>query len=372
MNILSALTPRRMFIWLFLVPVLISAGYFAVLAKSRYVSQAIVAVRDTSAGGPASSASSALSLASMLGSVNPVAISDTLYLMAYLHSSDMIDKLEAKLQIRDHFAAGGLDVFYRVWPWMSKEYFHEYFRRRVTINLDEMSGLLTVDVEGFDPAFSKKIADEMLVQGEAFMNDYAHRIASDKVEFARKETEKSLQRALEAKAKIVDFQTTHKLLDPTSQAVANSTLTASLQAGLTQQEAALKAALGYLQDDSLQVQTMKNQINALKAQLEVERVRATAGTGVDKLGALSFEYQSLLTLGAFYDGTYQASMVALEQARLDSLRKLKTVVVLQKPSTAESAIYPSRLYNFTTVLILLGLLYSIFRLAVATIREHQD
>lgn len=373
MKILSALTPGRMLLWLFVVPSVLGAIYYAALASDRYVSEAVIAVRDTSSGSPVSSGTTTLSIASaLLGGSNPVALSDTFYLLAYVHSADMIDKLEAKLHLREHYAEAKLDPFYRVWSWMSKEYFLDYVRSRVVVTIDELSGLVTVDVEGFDPVFAKKVADELLLQSEAFMNDYSHGIALEKMNFAQSETEKSLQRSLDAKAKIVAFQTQHKLLDPASQAVANSSLTAALQASLSQQEAALKAALAYLQQDSFQAQTMRSQIAATRSQLEAERLRGTSGESSDKLGALTFEYQNMLTQGVFYDGAYQAAVLALEQARLDSIRKLKTVVVVQRPSKPDSAIYPRRLYNFATVLVIFGLFFAIVRLVVATIREHQD
>jgi capsular polysaccharide transport system permease protein len=190
--------------------------------------------------------------------------------------------------------------------------------------------------------------------------------------FAQAEVEKAQARALAAKAKIVEFQTKHKLLDPGAQAATNSTVTASLQGALTQQEAALKAALGYLQEDSYQVRTLRSQLTATQSQLETERLRGTSGDGSDKYGTLVFEYQNLLAQGAFQDASYQAAMISQEQARLDTLRKLKTLVVLQAPTQPESAIYPQRWYNFATVIAVFGMLFAIIRLVVATIREHQD
>jgi capsular polysaccharide transport system permease protein len=373
MKLLSAFTPSRMLLWLFIIPSVLGALYYAALADDRYVSEAVVAVRDTSSGSPTSSGSSTLSIASaLLGGTNPVALSDTLYLLSYVHSTDLIDKLDEKLHLRDHYANAKLDVFYGIWPWMSREYFHEYFRNRVVVTIDELSGLVTINVEAFDSAFAKKVADEIVIQSEAFMNDYAHSIAFEKMKFAQSEAESSLKRSLDMKAKIVAFQTQHKLLDPTSQAVANSSLTAGLQATLTQQEATLKASLAYLQEDSYQIKTLRSQIAATRSQLDAERLRGTSGEGSDKFGALAFEYQSMLTQGAFYDGAYQAAVLTLEQARLDSLRKLKTVVVVQKPSKPDSALYPRRWYNFATVLVICGLFFAIARLVVATIREHQD
>jgi len=90
------------------------------------------------------------------------------------------------------------------------------------------------------------------------------------------------------------------------------------------------------------------------------------------LASLNIEFQSLLTQAAFAEDVYKASVAAFEQARLDASRKLKTIVVLEPPTLPDRAIYPRRLYNFATVLVLCGILLAIVRLVIATIREHQD
>jgi len=276
------------------------------------------------------------------------------------------------LHVREHYAEAKLDPFYRVWPWMSKETFLDFFRNRIGITIDETSGLVTVDVEGFTPEFSRQLATEIMHQSEKFLNDSSHQIAQEKMTFAQSEVDKAWAKAQEAKANTVSFQTKNKLLDPVAQAATTSSVTSTLQASLTQQEAALKASLAYMQEDSYPIKAMRSQIAAIQAQLETERLRSTAGVGADKYGALAFEYQTLLAKGAFYDTGYQTAMVALEQARVDTLRKIKTLVVIQAPSLADSAVFPQRWYNFATVLAIFGMAFAIVRLAVATIREHQD
>jgi capsular polysaccharide transport system permease protein len=369
-KLIKLLSARVLTIVMLIVPTLLGAIYYAALASDRYVSEAVVGVKDTSGGG-VSAAPSALS-ALLGGAGSPTAYGDTLYLETYIHSMELMRRLDKKLHLREHYASPVLDVFYKVWPWMSQEMFLVYFRNRVELSLDEVSGLVTIDVQAFEPVFAQQVAAEILVASEEFMNSYAHRIAEDRMNFAQGEVERAWKRSQEIKGKIVAFQTEHKLLDPVSQSMANSALTATLQATLTQQETALKAAQAYMQEDAYQVKTLRGQIDATKAQLETERLRATAGTSSEKLATLTVQYQTLLAQGVFADSGYTAAMVALEQSRMDSLRKLKTLVVLEPPTKPESAIYPLRFYNWMTVLAVAAMLYAMVRLAVATIREHLD
>lgn len=69
---------------------------------------------------------------------------------------------------------------------------------------------------------------------------------------------------------------------------------------------------------------------------------------------------------------YKLSLAAVENARIDATRKLKSLVVIEPATLPETAEYPRRLYNLATLLIGCLLLYGVVRLVIATIREHQD
>jgi capsular polysaccharide transport system permease protein len=372
MKLKSLLGDRSLFIILFGAPVLGAALYYGAVAADRYVSESIVTVRDM--GSSSGSSSSALgAAAALLGSGGgALSLPDVMYLQSYIHSVDMLKRLDAKLNLRAHYEKPWYDPFYRLWPGTSQEWLQQYFNSRVELTRDDFSGLLTIDVQGFEPAYAQQVAKAILEESETFVNDYSHRIAREKLVFAEKEVAAVFERAKEAKQKLIDFQAKNKLLDPLSQAAANSTLTAQLQAAQAAQETSLKAALDYLSPDSFQVQTLRSQLAATRAQLEAERLRSTTASGGAQLSVLAVEYQGLVTQAGFQDDAYKTALISVEQARLDTLRKIKTVVVVEPPVKPESAIYPARFYNFFTVLALCAMLFSIVRLVVATVREHQD
>jgi capsular polysaccharide transport system permease protein len=371
MKLKTLLGDRSLFVILFGAPVLGAALYYGAIAADRYVSQTIITVRDM--GSSSSSSSSALgAAAALLGGGGALSLPDVMYLQSYIHSVDMLKRLDAKLHLREHYQQPWYDPFYRLWPGTSQEWLQQYMANRIELSRDDFSGLLTVDVQGFEAAYAQQVAQAILAESESFVNEYSHRIAREKLVFAEGEVERALARATGAKQKLIEFQAKNKLLDPLSQAAANSTLTAQLQAAQAQQEASLKAALDYLAPDSFQVQTLRSQLSATRAQLEAERLRGTTVTGGAQLSAQAVEYQGLVTQAGFLDEAYKAALIGVEQARIDSQRKIKTVVVVEAPVLAESAIYPARIYNFLTVLALCAMLFSIVRLVVATVREHQD
>jgi capsular polysaccharide transport system permease protein len=366
-KLIAFLSPARLKLLLIALPMVLALLYYTVLAADRYVSESIVTVRQANQG------SSALpGAALMLAGISPALREDNLYLRQYIHSLDLLKKLDAELGLRAHYEAQSLDPFYRLWGGASQEWFLEFYRARVEVQFDEIAGLLNVRVQGFEPEFARKLNAAILRESEAFVNAYSQRIAREQMQFAEAELERAAQRLQAAKNEVLSFQTKYKLLDPTAEAQASGALVAELQAALAKQEAELRALRSYLNDDSFQVQALRNQVDALRKQLEAERSRATNGQRDVRLNEQAARFQDLMLRAGFAEDAYKLALSAVENARIDATRKLKSLVVIESPHQPEEAIYPRRLYNLVTLFIVCCLLYGLTRLIVATIREHQD
>ncbi|WP_019562181.1 MULTISPECIES: hypothetical protein [Caldimonas] len=368
-KLLSALTPARLKLLLIALPVLLAAVYYYALAADRYVSESIVTVRQAN-----QNAAGAAGAALLLAGISPASREDNLYLRQYIHSLDLLKKLDAELGLRAHYEAETLDPFFRLWAGVSQEWFLEYYRARVEVLFDEVAGLLTVRAQGFEPEFAQKLNAAILRESEAFVNAYSQRMAREQMQFAQGELDRAAERLQAAKNEVLAFQTKYKLLDPTAEARASGALMAELQAALAKQEAELRALRSYLNDEAFQVQTLRNQVEALRKQLEAERLRATSTDGPKdaRLNEQAARFQDLLLRAGFAEDAYKLALAAVENARIDASRKLKSLVVIESPSRPEEALYPRRLYNLVTLFIVCCLLYGITRLIVATIQEHQD
>lgn len=348
------------------LPMLLGVIYYTLIAADRYVSESIVTVRQASDSG-----NGAPGIALMLAGVNPPAREDTLYLKQYIHSLDMLKHLEQTLNLRHAFEAEKLDLFYRLYPDTSQEWFLDYYRNRVEVLFDDLTGLLSIRVQGFDPAFAQALNREVTAQSERFVNEISHRMAREQMAFAERELETSRERYQQAKARLLAFQNKHNLLDPISQAQAMAGLGTQLEGEISKLEAELKNLLTYLQDDAHQVVAMKNQIAALQAQLDKERKRVASG-GDARLNVLAAEFQQLMLDAGFAEDAYKLALTAVENTRIEASRKLKSLVVIESPTLPEKAVYPRELYNLATLLLALILLYGIVRLAVATIEDHRE
>lgn len=368
MSIVNVLTARRLKLILIVLPMAVASIYYLFFAADRYVAEATVTVRQ------ANQESSALpGVAMLLGGINPPSRDDTLYLREYIHSLVMLKKLDARLNLRAHFEAQQRDPVFRLYPGTSQEWFLDYYRSRVEVLFDEVASLLTIRVQGFDPEFSQRLADAILDESEQFVNAFSHRIAREQMRFAEEELQRSSERLRVSKAKVLDFQNKNKVLDPMEQARASGILTAELQGELAKLEAELRNLRSFLNEDSYQVKSLRGQVAALREQLQEERGRSTTGgRNSERLNELAAQFRDLGLQAGFAEDTYKLALGAVENARIEATRKIKSLVVIEAPARPETAEYPRRLYNLATLLVACCLLYGVTRLIVTTIRDHQD
>lgn len=365
---LKALTPKRLKIVLIALPLALASIYLTLFAADRYVSESTIALQHTS-----NDASAVPGAALLLAGLNTPSREETLYVRQYMRSLGLLKALDAKLGLRKHYEAQNLDLLTRLWDGTSQEGFLDYYRKRVEVSMDDLSSTLTLRVQGFDPAFAQQLNRAVLEESERFVNEMSHRLAREKLGFAEGELARAAERLQQAKVDVLAFQDKNKLLDPTVQAEASGRVTAELQASITKSEADLRSLRTFLNEDSYQVKALRTQIEATRAQLEIERARATgSGKQSDRLGALTIEFQGMKLKADFALDAYKLALAAVENARIDATRKLKSLVVIEPATLPETAEYPRRLYSLATLLVGCLLLYGVVRLVIATIREHQD
>lgn len=370
MKFVARLTPLALRRVMLIAPLLLALLYFTVLAANRYVSEAVVMVRHVNQSSPGSVPGAAL----LLAGITPSSHEDTMLLRQYIHSLDLLKRLDARLNLREHFAQqAGRDPFYRLWSFYPQEWFLDYYRSRVELLRDDESGLLTVRVQGFDPQFAQALNQAILQESEQFINALSQRMAREQMAFAETELARAGSRLQEAKRKVLAFQSENRLLDPMAQAQAAGSLTAALEAQLSRQETELKQALTFLNEESYQVQALRGQVQALRSQVDAERQKATRGpANGSQLNAQAAQFHDLRLQVGFAEDAYKLALTAVENARIEASRKIKSVSVLESPSQPEMAEYPRRLYSLLSLAALCALLYCIARLVVATIRDHQD
>ncbi|EHV0151726.1 sugar transporter [Escherichia coli] len=342
----------------------IAVIYFGFIASDRYVSRAELVVKQAD---QIKMLPDALSMLGLGGSNHE----DILLIQDYLKSADLLDKLDKQLGIKAHYQSHKIDYFSRLPNEVSREEFLKYYREHITLRLDELSGVLTIEFQGFDPEYGQKVVGLMLKESEVFINKLGHQVALEQLAFVEKEVDRAYQRVQTEKAKVLEFQNNHHLISPESTSTARLGVVSQIEGELARQQAQLKQLQSYMKETAPAVISVKARVDALTEQLAQEQGRLT-GTDKDAMNEVTARYLDVQTQATLAADLYKTGLISLEQARVEAYRKLKHLLIVSQPTLAEDAEYPRRLYNLATIAVLLCLFYGLIVMGLATLREHQD
>ncbi|WP_257933232.1 capsular polysaccharide export system, inner membrane protein [Campylobacter lari] len=340
--------------------------YYVFIAANRYVSESVLSVKSTTGD------SGAITGIAALLTNNSFSSEDITFLKSYIHSLDMLNILEEKIQIRELYQKQKLDFFYSISSSADQEDFLKYYQNRVKIiQENSVNGLLRVEVEGFDPQSAHLIAATIVKESEKFINEISHKAARDQMQFAEEELLQFKKRYQKAKDELLAFQNKYGVFDPLKQAEGTLKLIAELESKIAAKEAELLMMQSYINDNAPQIVTIKSEITALKKQLQKEKSKVSSPKSSQKLNDLAAKFQDLTIEAGFAESAYTAALKAYESARIEALRKIKQVVIVQSPSLPQSAKYPEVLYNILTAFMILSLIYGIVKFIKMIIEEHR-
>lgn len=347
-----------------LLSILLVGFYWTVWAEDRYVTKATVVLES-----PQINTASEVSFGSLLtGSKKN---SDLLLLREYLLSVDMLKKVQEKMDFRAHYSRNG-DIIARLRDEAAPiEELYKYYLRRVSVEMDEYSGVLKIEVQAWTPEFSQKLAQFLLVEGERHMNQMGQRLAEEQVKFLDKQVSLLKDSFEQSRQKLLDYQNENGLVSPTQTVESLNTVVSSLEAELATYKARMSALSSYQSKRSSEMVRIDSQIKALEKQIDIEKERLARQSG-NALNTVSSQYETLQLRADFAKQTYSNALAALENTRIEAARKLKQVSILQSPILPEYSEKPERLYNLTLFAIFMLFSGFIFTMLMMIIRDHRD
>jgi len=353
-------------IGLVILPWVLIIFYVMTLAHPRYISNADVVVKQVSD----TTVPSAGGLTALLG-VNSTSKEDATYLTEYILSNDMVKRLDARFKFREAYYVDGSDPIYELAPDATQEELLEYFKKRVRINLDEQSSILTVTTEAFSPEYALQLNQAILKESEQFVNRISQDVARDQLSFAETQLKEAEDKLNESKEQLLNYQNKNEIFDPQANAMMVNQLVGSLQAQLSSLRTEERQLLSYLNPDAPQVVSLRSQITAVEQQIEQEQQKLTS-PNTTKLNKQAVQFESIKADVEFATELYKISLSSLEKARLEAFRKMKNLIIISTPYEAEEATYPRHMYIIWTSLALLLVLYGFIRLIIAVVKDHRS
>ena len=365
-HVLNRVKQGLLFLLLVIVPWLLIVFYTLTMAHPRYTSEAQVVVKQTTDNNVASGTG----LVALLGGVS-TSVEDSNYLTQYILSLDMVKRLDPQFKFKQNYYIDGSDPVNELDPDATQEEVFEYFKKRVKVELDQTTHILTISTEGFKPEYALVLNRALLQQSELFVNAISQQMAKDQIAFAEQQLTTATQELNQAKADLLNYQNKNEILDPEITAKALNSLIAGLEANLSSLRTEERQLLSYLNPDAPQVVSLRSQIRALETQIAQERAKLTSPSN-NKLNTKAVQFEQIKANVAFAEEKYKLALTSAEKARYDASRKMKNLIVISSPFKAEEASYPRTGYIIGISLVFLLIFYGFVQLVLAIIRDHKD
>jgi capsular polysaccharide transport system permease protein len=363
---LRALPP--LFVWMVMVPGLLSAIYWLLIASPIYTSEAQFIVRAPSATAPQPNG-----LAAVLQGVGlSPAETDSFIVHDYAMSHDAIADLEAHHHLRKDLSRPGADILARFphpFEDASFEKLVEEYPRFVSVDYNSSTGISTLSVKAFSPQDSQEIAAALLDGGETVVNRLNDRADADAIAETRRDVTESENELAQAEQNLTAFRNRERLIDPTKSSAVSLELMGKLQGELATLQAE-RAGVAASAPQSPQLPALDSRIKAYGQQAQNEQAKMAGETG--SLAPMIGEYERLSLERDFAGKTMAAAAEAAEMARLEARRKRLYLERISNPSLPDAPSDPHRLNNLITSLVTFLLAYGMVTLVISGFREHQQ
>ena len=355
----------QIFLVVVVLPTLVAGVYFGLIASDIYVSEARYAVRSNAESSSMSVFDTVLS-----GGSTTSANEDAMVVRDFILSRDMIEELNRRVSIRQHYQSNEVDGISRFDADDSLEDFHEYYQQMITVNVDSSSNITTLRVRAFDKFTAHQIAETIIALSEKLVNGMSDRIISDTLRFARTEVDQTETRVRDASQALTRFRSETRSIDPGQETTAVLGIVTELESRLAAARTELIEAKSFMSADSPQIGVLEAKVEALQLQVLVERQRLASEDAVTDYTQLIDDYEPLVLEQELAKQRYASTLTSLELARAEAQRKQRYLLSFVEPQIPDEAVEPLKIRAVSTVFLFSVLIYGIGGLIWAAVKDH--
>ncbi|MGV1757988.1 capsule biosynthesis protein [Rhizobium sp. A22-96] len=359
------------FLLLVILPFLASSLYYAFIASDQYVAEARFAVRAVSGASDSGDGDDSLRAGGATNALNMRSASQDAYVVtSFIHSTEILKRIGAKLDYRSMFTKQDADFLTRFRASQSDEEFLKYWNDHVTAYIDVTSGIITLKVRTFAPDDSVKLADAIIDESEKLINELSERARSDIVRSMKADVEKSGKAYGDTLIALNQFQNASGLLSPQTQAKDSGTLLT----GLLAQKMEFETRLFVMRQSNAENSPTYQQLTLAKDSLDtqIEKMKsALTGPENASLAKALLEYSRLDTERMIAEKLYESSQKNYDAVLAEALRKTLYLAVFVKPVLPEESIFPRRVSTPLIILLALIVTWATLSLIWASVEDHR-
>ena len=358
------------FLILVVLPVAGTGWYLWSRAIDQYASNIGFTVRQE---GGASATDSLGGFAAELAGASPQSDTDILY--QFIQSQEMVDKVDAVLDLRAHYGANWRrDPVFSLHPEATFEDLVQYWDRIVRISYDQSSHLIKLRVLAFEPDVAQSLAEEILLQSQSMINALNATARNDSIRYAELDLGTAEERLKAAREALILFRTLNQTVDPLTDLAGRLTVVNTLQQQLAEALISLDLLGGNTNATDPRIVQATRRITVIRNRIAQERTSVSSGndsvTGKDYPTLLA-DYERLIVDREFAEGSYRAALAALDIARANAARQSSYLAAFVHPTLPRTPEFPQRwvLFGLTGFFLLFG--WAIMALVYYSVRDSR-
>ncbi|MEC9310637.1 MAG: sugar transporter [Pseudomonadota bacterium] len=335
------------FVLLVLLPLGLSGWYLITRAADQYSTHLGFVVHTED---PSVSPLSALPIvAAFGGSPSP----DADILEAYLTSQSVVAAIDARFDLRSAWSRPyEKDPVFAFEPKGTIEDLHRYWSRMVTVTHDRSSGLIDVEIRGFDPDRTQAIGFALQDLGSALINRIGNVAREDRLRQSDQELRLAENRLSRTRQALTTFRLRHRIVDPLADLQGDMQVIHQLQLTLAEERIALDllkrnmaagpsgSRQGAIADS--RVIQAERRIAAIEDRIAKDRQAFGDAGGKRDLARLVGEYEEKVVAVELARENHAMALAAHEANRAAANLQSRYLASYAPPTRAESAVYPRR------------------------------
>lgn len=356
------------FVVLMLLPVVLVGYYLFAISVDQYESRVGFAVR-------AEETQSALDVLGGLTGLSSASSSDTDILYEYIQSQEMVERVDAQMDLRAVFTRPEYDPIFALADEAKIEDLMAYWPRMLKVYYDGGSGLIEVRAFAFTPEEATQLARLVYDEASRKINALSAIARADAIHYASEERDKAIKRLIAARKALTAFRIETQIVDPMADIAGQmgllNTLQAQLAEALIEQDLLLQSTRSgdpRLQQTNLRIQVIEDRIAAERQKLGVG---SGGPEGTQSYAQVVGEFEELQVDLRFAETTYLSALSAYDATVAEARRTSRYLTTYLSPTSPETATAPNRLLLTALVAGFLMVSWFILLLIYYSLRDRR-
>lgn len=323
------------FILMVVAPLAFAGWYLFQIAAGQYASHVGFSVRQEESSSP-------VELLGGITSLSSTGSSDSDILYEYIHSHELVQTIDTKLDLRQIYSKPKNDPVFSIAPDATQEALLDYWSRVVKVFYDTRTQLIEIRVTAFSPEDAQSVAQAIFAQSSQMINELSAIARDDATHYAREELDIALNRLKSAREAMTRFRSVNQIVDPTADLQGQMGLLNSLQ----EQKAGALIELDLARSGDPRLKVIRRKIEVISSHIEKERKKlGVHGADGDQstYATLMQEFENLTVDREFAETTYTAALANYDGALFDARKQSRYLAAYVKPTLAQEARYPQRI-----------------------------